>query len=97
MLRNHWYLRFRTIAAEGEGGGDHPCGCGEQITQVITTVVNVGSSLRVRGTGRSGHRKRGIDGIIPAGAGNSSAWFDWGIPDWDHPCGCGEQKMIRCE
>ena len=52
---------------------DHPRACGEQQGVHLVSCQSVGSSPRVRGTGRSRPSADGADGIIPARAGNSSA------------------------
>ncbi len=70
---------------------DHPRVCGEQHHIAILGGGFMGSSPRVRGTGRisqlsvAGHR------IIPACAGNRSSSQPYTCWKWDHPRVCGEQ------
>ena len=69
----------------------HPRVCGEQTGSVATTIINVGSSPRVRGTGFHdvvsflNHR------FIPACAGNSTDLSLRGLNPPVHPRVCGEQ------
>ncbi len=75
-------------------GGDHPRGCGEQLTWGNVRSGRSGPSPRVRGA--VGHRRAHdlADGTIPAGAGSSARHHRDHRSDWDHPRGCGEQGSI---
>ena len=58
------------LHARGDGGlQDHPRGCGEKFFSASVVEVQKGSSPRVRGEVRAGHRRDRRQGIIPAGAG----------------------------
>ena len=75
----------------------HPRVCGEQADSCHPTVLDIGSSPRMRGTG--GHRARGVRArrFIPAYAGNR----DWPSLKKDlqsvHPRVCGEQILLFAE
>ena len=69
--------------------GDHPRGCGAHQLLPCWTIETKGSSPRVRGS-RLSCRRGGADyGIIPAGAGLTSARPWPSRSDRDHPRGCG--------
>ena len=57
----------------------------------------MGSSPRVRGTGRARCHEGGRCGIIPARAGNRTKFDRDFLSTWDHPRACGEQCMsVSC-
>ena len=70
-------------------GWDHPRGCGAHGAVSGAGEPLVGSSPRVRGSRRGGLQDGGSHGIIPAGAGLTSASLGFGSSDGDHPRGCG--------
>ena len=70
---------------------DHPRVCGEQIASAEVTRRYLGSSPRVRGTGRTRSSLMNLDGIIPACAGNRPRVLSSLKRLWDHPRVCGEQ------
>ena len=65
--------------------------CGEQFGAHVVGNIGVGSPPRVRGTVEEELRKREIERITPACAGNSKSWFANGRNNKDHPRVCGEQ------
>ena len=75
------------------GGWDHPRGCGEKVATVAPEVTGVGSSPRVRGEGGDGGAGGDGGGIIPAGAGRSSFFWQRSRKIRDHPRGCGEKHV----
>ena len=68
---------------------DHPRGCGAHLLDKFDFLDNQGSSPRVRGSLRHGRYRRVIFGIIPAGAGLTSARAISARAMRDHPRGCG--------
>ena len=54
---------------------DHPRVCGEQIAKAVQTIINAGSSPRVRGAGKPCNVWDFSNGIIPACAGSSMARY----------------------
>ncbi len=70
---------------------DHPRVCGEQAYKPLFIQLALGSSPRVRGTGRNIISGKGVNGIIPACAGNSHTPLDIRPYIRDHPRVCGEQ------
>ena len=82
----------RWSGAKGRGrDGDHPRGCGEKVSIPLDVLMLWGSSPRVRGEDDGGGDEGGVKGIIPAGAGRSSAEPGLRARYWDHPRGCGEK------
>ncbi len=73
------------------GRWDHPRVCGEQVTALRQTSMNVGSSPRVRGAGHRRCDALGRTGIIPACAGSSHSFASQRECSRDHPRVCGEQ------
>ena len=70
--------------------GDHPRVCGEHISSERLSIMQSGSSPRMRGTPRRCAMYGGTVRIIPAYAGNTmvvSRVFSFA---WDHPRVCGE-------
>ena len=49
---------------------DHPRACGEQVAKAVQTIINAGSSPRVRGADAFSHVFSPCLGIIPARAGS---------------------------
>ena len=70
---------------------DHPRVCGEQIAKAVQTIINAGSSPRVRGAGKPCNVWDFSNGIIPACAGSSMARYGVSPDVRDHPRVCGEQ------
>ena len=70
---------------------DHPRGCGEKASCVVSGVAVSGSSPRVRGKALGRGRDGGALGIIPAGAGKRSAKKRVAVDALNHPRGCGEK------
>ena len=73
------------------GNPVHPRGCGEQNRRPREKIGGVGSSPRVRGTGRRFVLGHIPSRFIPAGAGNSSHSRPRAFLSAVHPRGCGEQ------
>ena len=69
---------------------DHPRVCGEHEEDEYLIMRELGSSPRVRGTLHNVGRGLGVDGIIPACAGNTPVDDDGYTVDGDHPRVCGE-------
>ena len=69
---------------------DHPRVCGEHPALFCAMFCTLGSSPRVRGTRDDAVVVLGHDGIIPACAGNTSAYRLVSSATWDHPRVCGE-------
>ena len=76
--------------------GDHPRGCGEHVWGSRHKTIATGSSPRMRGALCSKDAVDGLDGIIPADAGSTTAWAKWSCPGQDHPRGCGEHGICGC-
>ena len=72
---------------------DHPRVCGEHQQLQPTASLWAGSSPRMRGTLRQGHRKQGAFGIIPAYAGNTNVGDVQCVVLRDHPRVCGEHRF----
>ena len=72
--------------------GDHPRGCGEEISVLGITFSHSGSSPRVRGRGTPLWARVVWCRIIPAGAGKSHIYYDQSAVFEDHPRGCGEES-----
>ena len=68
---------------------DHPRGCGAHALRILLAVVVGGSSPRVRGSRAHQLRAAAEQGIIPAGAGLTSATQNRAGGGEDHPRGCG--------
>ena len=71
---------------------DHPRGCGEHTTRRILTILDVGSSPRMRGAHHAQIDITVPAGIIPAGAGSTVKQSLWCSCSQDHPRGCGEHR-----
>ena len=69
----------------------HPRVCGEQLPALINSSFVVGSSPRVRGTGRAAGPSVGAVRFIPACAGNRTSAARTVSPLTVHPRVCGEQ------
>ena len=69
---------------------DHPRVCGEHMVQGLDTLVDAGSSPRMRGTPRMRSDAASGRGIIPAYAGNTLFALRGACRRWDHPRVCGE-------
>ncbi len=69
----------------------HPRGCGERGCKPDGTVLDPGSSPRVRGAVRPRTAGRRRDGLIPAGAGSGTGACAQTPPVRAHPRGCGER------
>ena len=68
---------------------DHPRGCGAHLVQLYSRSRCRGSSPRVRGSLCLTIDGHAMDGIIPAGAGLTTAGSWRCRRTWDHPRGCG--------
>ena len=81
-----------TLCIDGIGlpTRDHPRVCGEHESIVDTSLIDVGSSPRVRGTLLIILSEIGWVGIIPACAGNTSPHKSASEAVRDHPRVCGE-------
>ena len=75
---------------------DHPRVCGEQAGMPMNTVLETGSSPRVRGAAIDVPKASIAPGIIPACAGSSSRQSRRAPAGRDHPRACGEQELPRC-
>ena len=73
--------------------GDHPRACGEHPSIVHALVKLPGSSPRMRGTLGWLAEEAVRLGIIPAHAGNTSAYDAMYSESRDHPRACGEHKF----
>ena len=73
---------------------DHPRVCGEHPALFCAMFCTLGSSPRVRGTRDDAVVVLGHDGIIPACAGNTSAYRLVSSATWDHPRVCGEHAAF---
>ena len=81
LTRYHVFARNRS--------GDHPRGCGaHRVTSTLRRICS-GSSPRVRGSLDEVPSKYREAGIIPAGAGLTSAELQTTLGCGDHPRGCG--------
>ena len=71
----------------------HPRGCGEHGIMMFVSVIQAGSSPRVRGTCGDGTYYLPSGGLIPAGAGNIN-WANTSTgTSRAHPRGCGEHVL----
>ena len=84
-----------TRLALSRGSRDHPRVCGEHAEAANAEYVWEGSSPRVRGTLHEARRDVGLDGIIPACAGNTSRQTRERASSRDHPRVCGEHAAAR--
>ena len=75
--------------------GDHPRVCGEHLTPDEAHRVGEGSSPRMRGTPIILPLTVSIHGIIPAYAGNTSAYVWCKSETRDHPRVCGEHCGVE--
>ena len=78
-----------------DGSKDHPRGCGENATDIGVNMTAHGSPPRMRGkqnirTGRVGRRR-----ITPADAGKTFRIAVRSQLGWDHPRGCGENRVTQ--
>ena len=73
---------------------DHPRVCGEHLTENEAHRVGEGSSPRMRGTRERLPACKGVEGIIPAYAGNTMIVPVPHIHWRDHPRVCGEHTII---
>ena len=71
---------------------DHPRGCGEHYRLRKYSLLNGGSSPRMRGTLIPRQATIQDLRIVPADAGNTSAFLLRFFSTWDHPRGCGEHN-----
>ena len=97
---NHFSLAYHGIIPAGAGltfcfasavflSWDHPRGCGAHVYDTDAERAAGGSSPRVRGSPLSQKVLTFAPGIIPAGAGLTSATCPLVLYIWDHPRGCG--------
>ena len=74
---------------------DHPRGCGEHVLPIYMSVLDCGSSPRMRGARLETIRSHAAPGIIPADAGSTRTPLVVAMHSWDHPRGCGEHKRYK--
>ena len=74
---------------------DHPRGCGEHYGACMMAATSLGSSPRVRGALLGLLPPRYARGIIPAGAGSTTASWARRRSRRDHPRGCGEHCLYE--
>ena len=74
---------------------DHPRGCGEHVTPLLSVSVRSGSSPRMRGAPSVRCRCSRRSGIIPADAGSTTPQTRVEDFNKDHPRGCGEHAVIE--
>ena len=72
---------------------DHPRGCGAHVDDFLLFSSDLGSSPRVRGSPTSTLKNAIETGIIPAGAGLTSASPRRSSSSGDHPRGCGAHLL----
>ena len=68
--------------------------CGEKLSAVFTSCINLGSPPRVRGKGVPCSARRLGRGITPARAGKSKWHYSKSSCAGDHPRVCGEKKLL---
>ena len=68
---------------------DHPRGCGAHSAIFMISLMDEGSSPRVRGSPNHKGRRHRREGIIPAGAGLTHSSSRSAPSSKDHPRGCG--------
>ena len=61
----------RPLTALAAWSADHPRGCGEHSTALLSRPLSEGSSPRMRGAHAKAHQERHWRGIIPADAGST--------------------------
>ena len=76
---------------------DHPRGCGAHMGIGTAVLLAQGSSPRVRGSLTVHWYTNRSAGIIPAGAGLTTARPYWNWRTGDHPRGCGAHELINYE
>ena len=99
IASNGLHLRFipacagngATQHAPQTGGAVHPRVCGERNCSHDGKRPLIGSSPRVRGTGRSSRSSRSAPRFIPACAGNGLSRPNWPAMRTVHPRVCGER------
>ena len=75
--------------------GDHPRGCGENITDAQTGYSRQGSPPRMRGKHATDELTPEEIRITPADAGKTHLRIVPKHIAWDHPRGCGENETAR--
>ncbi len=85
----------RRLGGRSPRSGDHPRGCGEQISRARPSPTTLGPSPRVRGAGQRRPAFLPAAGTIPAGAGSRYRGPGPRPRRWDHPRGCGEQRAAE--
>ena len=70
----------------------HPRGCGEHVEAAVALFEYRGSPPRVRGTLQEIRPRLGLQGLTPAGAGNTPMTASTAPPGRAHPRGCGEHR-----
>ena len=81
-------------ASSGGSAWDHPRGCGGTLSQNRPVSGGRGPSPRVRGNLSSDYADMGLDGTIPAGAGEPFPSDHPRCPPRDHPRGCGGTNSL---
>ena len=82
--------KTRTVCQRVHGDGDHPRGCGENLTDRKNAAERLGSPPRMRGKPNTRNTARKARGITPADAGKTRGQIQTKRAIWDHPRGCGE-------
>ena len=74
---------------------DHPRGCGEHMKSSRESLLQMGSSPRMRGARVHADDVTDENRIIPADAGSTLPFFLAASEMPDHPRGCGEHVSMR--
>ena len=80
--------------ADGTTARDHPRGCGEHCSPVLSVMSTRGSSPRMRGAHPQAAAREAARGIIPADAGSTEFHRQNTTMSEDHPRGCGEHRYL---
>ena len=83
----------RSHGLKAFAGKDHPRGCGEHQSRLLSASSQAGSSPRMRGTHKQLCRAMTPVRIIPADAGNTFSRCSCAQGTGDHPRGCGEHRL----
>ena len=80
--------------AGAEPQRDHPRGCGENFYSVGLAAYDTGSPPRMRGKHMTGKHYSPTRRITPADAGKTTVVRQAAAIAWDHPRGCGENRLV---
>ena len=102
-MEKYGAIRFIPAPAGNRGASEvplelvavHPRACGEQLTPLGPTALQIGSSPRLRGTVGSREPHVPLDRFIPAPAGNRGRPGRLRQREPVHPRACGEQTPVR--